>query len=240
MKRNALIGFAVLLALAGAGAKFAVEKFSEESSNKEQGQAVISPTPILNPTPVPTLEPTPVPTPTPEIISLETAVKALLAGVYGVPSAAVELNISKEADIHARGTFKYGPATPQIPPVFLTVKVNGSWQLAYDGRGIMSCKAVDTFKFPQSMVQDCRLVVKMGELFFVTVNKIEGIEWKLDFDANYIEFSGKTESESKKEEVYTFKGLKIGNTEITFSSLEQLMGQPMPLSREAVHEITIQ
>ncbi len=92
--------------------------------------------------------------PSPEL-SAETAVKKLLADKYGKKSVEVDLTVSQAAEEHLKGEVVFEPGGPENSGIFLAAKIDGQWQLVFDGNGSFSCQMLEDYDFPEEMKQGC-------------------------------------------------------------------------------------
>lgn len=86
-----------------------------------------------------------------ETAILTAAVKTGLVAEHGPDAANMTITVSK-----IQGNFAQGGASEQGGgAMWLAAKVNGTWKLAWDGNGTISCTSVDPYNFPTSMVPEC-------------------------------------------------------------------------------------
>lgn len=89
------------------------------------------------------------------LVSTKELVKNLFAEKYDKDLTEVAVNIDKETKNHVFGSVVFGQGGQGEGGMFLAVKVNGVWELVYDGNGSISCSAVDPYDFPVDMVPEC-------------------------------------------------------------------------------------
>lgn len=89
------------------------------------------------------------------LISKEEAIKDLFAEKYDKEASEITIEIDQETEDHARGTVEFQPGGPGSSGGFLVAKVNGSWELVYDGNGIIFCSVIEPYNFPVDMVIEC-------------------------------------------------------------------------------------
>lgn len=83
------------------------------------------------------------------------AIKQLFAKKYNKPLSEITVTISQQDENHARGSVLYGQPGAGEGGNYLAAKVNGNWQLVYDGNGQISCTLVESYNFPAAMISDC-------------------------------------------------------------------------------------
>lgn len=81
-----------------------------------------------------------------------TATTELLAEKYNKNLNDVKVEILNVARDHVRGTVEFASGETGI---VLAAKVNGDWQLAFEGNSALKCETITQFEFPRSMTRDC-------------------------------------------------------------------------------------
>lgn len=176
-----------------------------------------------------------------EVLITEEVIKKLFADKYEKKVSAVSLNISKETENYAEGGVMFldeeGPGNSGL---FLAAKIDNNWQLVFDGNGAFACEMLEDYGFPEDMMEQCAediasmLDVKNNSVFFIVLesNPTTGYQWQVDYDADYIEsidkkyLSGKPEFVgSGGQDIFKFRALKSGMTEIKFSYLRSWEGE---------------
>ncbi len=76
----------------------------------------------------------------------------LFAEKYPKYDDTISVNIEKETENHARGGVVFVEGMPG--GVFLATKVDGQWQIVFDGNGAISCE-LSEYGFPSEMIEDC-------------------------------------------------------------------------------------
>lgn len=80
------------------------------------------------------------------------AIKQLFAGKYLKYDNNMEVKIYKETTNHAGGMIRMFPGEPG--GLFLTVKIGGQWQIAYEGNGSVDCNKMRTqYNFPDEVLK---------------------------------------------------------------------------------------
>lgn len=80
---------------------------------------------------------------------LKTIIKQLLIDKYGQTSNSLTITVSKEVGDYARG----GASEQGGGGMWLAKKINGLWQLIFDGNGVPDCvKLKTTYLFPQEIL----------------------------------------------------------------------------------------
>jgi inhibitor of cysteine peptidase len=166
------------------------------------------------------------------MVSEEEAIKELFADKYAKEVEDINITITKETETHVRGMAEIEPGGAGNSGLFLAVKVDNQWELAFDGQGVISCEDMEGYGFPQDMLSDCQntrtVETKINEEFFIMLaaNPTTGYEWQVDTDPEYVELKKREYSPSQPEllgsggqETFAFLALKSGETEIVFSYL---------------------
>lgn len=89
------------------------------------------------------------------VIDKSDIIKRLFADKYQKPLTEISIKISRETENHVRGGVTIGEPGPGAGGNFLAAKVNGAWQIIFDGNGQISCKLVNSYGFPAEMISDC-------------------------------------------------------------------------------------
>lgn len=79
-------------------------------------------------------------------------IRILLEKKYPENAGTISVNISKETAEHARGSVSF--AEGMAGGNWLAAKVNGEWQLVFDGNGQIPC-SLSSYGFPADMLNDC-------------------------------------------------------------------------------------
>ena len=79
-------------------------------------------------------------------------IQQLFAAKYPKYAKTVTVRVDKETQNHARGGVIFVPGAPG--GIFLAAKIDGRWQLVFDGNGQISC-ALSKYGFPADMLADC-------------------------------------------------------------------------------------
>lgn len=82
----------------------------------------------------------------------EQGIKSALALKYNKQVSKVFIDISKENPEYAAGSVKYDQPEGEGGG-FLAAKVNGQWQIVYDGNGAVDCQNIkQNYQFPQEIL----------------------------------------------------------------------------------------
>lgn len=76
----------------------------------------------------------------------------LFTAKYPKYAAGLAVVINAETATHARGNVSFEPGAPG--GIFLAAKVDGKWQLVFDGNGSIPC-SLSKYDFPEEMLADC-------------------------------------------------------------------------------------
>lgn len=79
-------------------------------------------------------------------------IKRLLAEKYPKYAATLSVSVTQETQNYARGGVSFVSGQPG--GFFLAAKINGKWQLVFDGNGQISCN-LSSYGFPSEMLADC-------------------------------------------------------------------------------------
>lgn len=88
----------------------------------------------------------------PSQVSAAEAIKLILAAKYPKYARTLSVTINKETADHARGSIGFAPGG--TGGIFLAAKVEGDWQVVYDGNGEIPC-TLSSYGFPAEMLADC-------------------------------------------------------------------------------------
>ena len=126
------------------------------------GARTILPKPVANlPTAVPTLAPSVAPTiastanPSPivdETNIIKTAIRQALVAKHGSTANELTITVSKIV-----GSYSSGSASASGGGgIWFAAKVNGAWQLVWDGNGVILCSDLTPYPdFPASLIPEC-------------------------------------------------------------------------------------
>jgi putative hemolysin len=90
-----------------------------------------------------------------DINQITATLKQLFADKYKKKIADVSVTINQATNDYARGGVKLSAAKTAEGGNFLAVKVNGSWQIIFDGNGSINCNLKEQYGFPDEMLSDC-------------------------------------------------------------------------------------
>jgi len=79
-------------------------------------------------------------------------IRQLFADKYPRYGETLSVRIDKETASHARGSVTFVDGEPG--GLFLAAKIDGKWQIVFDGNGAISC-ALAKYGFPDDMLSDC-------------------------------------------------------------------------------------
>jgi hypothetical protein len=82
-------------------------------------------------------------------------VKLAFSEKYSKDVDEITLNIAYQALEHMRGMVSLGN-TPADSGIFLATKIDGSWEIVFDGNGSIPCEIAAEYGFPISFVDDCK------------------------------------------------------------------------------------
>ena len=88
-------------------------------------------------------------------IDVIAAIKDLFIKKYNKKTDEVTITINQQDATHIRGGVKFGASGVGEGGIFLAAKVNGVWQLIFDGNGQIDCALVAPYNFPADMISDC-------------------------------------------------------------------------------------
>lgn len=87
------------------------------------------------------------------IISAEKRIKQALAEKYDKKISEVQIEITEETENYAKGGVKFAPFDEGVGGgLFLATKINGTWELVFDGNGSVDCDHILSYGFPDSMM----------------------------------------------------------------------------------------
>lgn len=84
--------------------------------------------------------------------SAEKVIQKLFIEKYPKYAKTLFVNISQETEDHARGNVVFETGAPG--GIFLAAKINGVWQIVFDGNGQIPCD-LSEYVFPEEMLSDC-------------------------------------------------------------------------------------
>lgn len=193
------------------------------------------------------------------VVSTEEAVQKLFATKYQTKKSAVAVLIEQEATNHVRGSVRILDNVALDPNaqsgqgtggIFLAAKVNGNWELVFDGQGAISCELVEGYGFPAEMIKDCSnelaITVAVGEEFTIVLdsNPTTGYTWEAAIDNELVSLIGKEYEAHGAEmlgaggqEIFTFKAEAAGQASLAFSYLRPWESQQP--ERERTYQITV-
>lgn len=147
------IAFGIVLLLVGVGAGY---YFSANYKVTPQVSApIVTPTEAVTTTPVVNaVTSTPIPTQVTtvdESAVLTSAVHDGLIAEHGPDAGSMNITVSK-----IQGNFAEGMAGGTGGGgMWFAAKVNGTWKLAWDGNGTISCAQINPYNFPNTLVPEC-------------------------------------------------------------------------------------
>lgn len=84
------------------------------------------------------------------------AIKQLFAEKYNKDLSDIQIVIAQQTENHLRGSVKFAMnGNFGEGGIVLAAKVDGKWQIVFDGNGGISCALVESFNFPAEMIDDC-------------------------------------------------------------------------------------
>lgn len=84
---------------------------------------------------------------------LNTIIQGLFIIKYPENSGTTSVDVTQQTADHARGSVSF--ADGMAGGNWLAAKVEGSWQIVYDGNGVIPCSLRTEFGFPDEMLSDC-------------------------------------------------------------------------------------
>jgi hypothetical protein len=84
--------------------------------------------------------------------SSEDLIRELLIDKYPKYAKTLTIKMNKETENNARGSVSF--VEGEAGGIFLAAKVNGVWQIVYDGNGQIPC-TLSSYGFPKEMLSDC-------------------------------------------------------------------------------------
>ncbi|MCD4762072.1 hypothetical protein K8R32_03890 [bacterium] len=88
-------------------------------------------------------------------VSKDGLIKKLFAKKYNIPVSEINLTFNQEVDRYARGLVQIGEPGPGSSGLFLAAKIEGEWEIIFDGNGSFSCSNMRGYGFPEYMISDC-------------------------------------------------------------------------------------
>lgn len=85
--------------------------------------------------------------------ALKDVISAALSTKYGRPESDLAVQVNASDGTFAKGTVNM--YEERGGGVWFAVRVDGDWQLAYDGNGIMDCATAAKHLFPPALVPTC-------------------------------------------------------------------------------------
>ena len=79
-------------------------------------------------------------------------IQKLLVSKYPKYASSLTVNVEQETENHARGSINF--TSDQPGGIFLAAKVDGQWQIVFDGNGQIPC-SLSQYGFPSEMLADC-------------------------------------------------------------------------------------
>lgn len=79
-------------------------------------------------------------------------IQKVLASKYPKYASTLTVSIDQQTENHARGSVIFAPGQPG--GIFLATKVDGKWQIVFDGNGNIPCN-LSQYGFPSEMLVDC-------------------------------------------------------------------------------------
>lgn len=146
--KTAVVGIILLVIGLGAGYYFATNYKVTPQGQPQTSPSVETITPIPTPTQsVSTVAPT-----VDETATLIAAMKAQIIAKRGPDAATLSFTVNKIQGNYAQGAASSG----QGGGMWFAAKVNGSWQLVWDGNGTILCTDLTNYpNFPTSMIPEC-------------------------------------------------------------------------------------
>jgi len=89
------------------------------------------------------------------VVSKEEAIKNLFAEKYDKEVSEITISITQETENYIKGGVEFQPGGPGNLGGFLAAKVDGEWELVYDGNGVIFCSLIEPYNFPVDMVIEC-------------------------------------------------------------------------------------
>ncbi|OQA93743.1 MAG: hypothetical protein BWY24_00346 [Microgenomates group bacterium ADurb.Bin219] len=87
-----------------------------------------------------------------ETEALKTAIKKALVAKHGSSANELKISVSKVVGGYAQG----GASGEGGGGMWFGAKVNGQWQLVWDGNGVITCESFGSYPdFPKEMVPEC-------------------------------------------------------------------------------------
>lgn len=89
------------------------------------------------------------------LISKDSLIKKLFAKKYNIAVSEISLTFNYEVDRYLRGLVQVGEPGPGSSGLFLAAKIEGEWEIVFDGNGSFSCSNTRGYGFPEYMISDC-------------------------------------------------------------------------------------
>jgi len=88
------------------------------------------------------------------IDSARESIKEFLAKKYDKKVSEVTITITQETENHAKGSVVFQPGGSGNSGLFLAAKINDEWEVVFDGNGAPDCVNLESYNFPQEMLQN--------------------------------------------------------------------------------------
>jgi len=88
-------------------------------------------------------------------VKKETSLKQLFVDKYNRDISEIIIDIEREKNGYIKGGVKLKPGNYENSGMFLAAKIDGKWELVYDGNGAIPCSSVKPYDFPVNMVVEC-------------------------------------------------------------------------------------
>lgn len=83
-------------------------------------------------------------------------IKQLFAEKYNKDLSDIRVAIGQQTENHLRGSVQFAMNGEfGEGGIVLAAKIDGKWQIVFDGNGGISCALVESFNFPAEMIEDC-------------------------------------------------------------------------------------
>ncbi len=93
--------------------------------------------------------------PADQVEDISGEIRPLFMRKYDKDDDEVTVHIDQQTADYARGGVKFGEGGIGEGGIFLAAKVDGEWELVFDGNGMYSCSQLEPYRFPESMAPDC-------------------------------------------------------------------------------------
>lgn len=84
---------------------------------------------------------------------LNNIIVSLFAEKYPENAGSISIDVTNRTANHARGSVSF--AEGMAGGNWLATKIDGNWQLVYDGNGVIPCSLRTEYGFPDEMLTDC-------------------------------------------------------------------------------------